>query len=50
MLQNRYDNSVNKYLVNKRFSEFNYYSNSGHPNIKCHMFRSSIIEDFLKRL
>lgn len=50
MLQNRYDNSVNKYLVDKRFAEFNYSSKSGHPNIKCHMFRSSIIEDFLKRL
>ena len=47
MMENRTDNSVNPFVVQKRAAEF---TAESHPNSKCHEFRSTIIEDFLRSL
>lgn len=51
MLDGRYDNSiVNSKAIQLRNKAFQTSNNDHHPNPKCHLYRSTIIENFLRQL
>ena len=51
MLDGRYDNSiVNSKAIQLRNKAFQTSNDDHHPNPKCHLYRSTIIENFLRQL
>lgn len=51
MLDGRYDNSiVNSKAIQLRNKAFQTSDTDHHPNPKCHLYRSTIIENFLRQL